>query len=238
MQVNLDSLLLNGSFEALDPALHVDGAVVAAPSSGIKGWAVETGAIQVSLSATGNITAGVRGLQPSTDGSGTVVGLNSRMAEVAIGTTFSVDASESRKFALLFDTAADPSYSETVLALLTVNLTAQPSGEVLAITVYNLSSAGYTMNSVGWETKRLEFKAPAKEGDTGVKLTFTSDVVGSYGALLDNVQVYEILETGNYSDVATRLTYGTREVGIAITIVVMFTLGGWAGEIQGLLDWL
>lgn len=234
-QVNLDSLLPNGSFEVLDPSLRVDGAVVVAPSSsGINGWAVEMGTVQVSLSTAGNKTAGMHALQPSTDGSGTVVVLNSQTEVVAISTTFGVDLSDSRKFAVLFDTAADPSYSETVLALLTVNLTAQPSGDALSAAVYNLSSAGYTMNNVGWETKSLEFKAPTKQGDTGVKLTFMSDVIGSYGPLLDNVQVYEILEKGNYSDVSTRVTCGAREVGIVIALVVMLTLGG---DIQCLLDW-
>lgn len=238
MQVNLDSLLPNGSFEVLDPALHVDGALVAAPSSsGIKGWAVEAGAVRVSLSATGNKTMGSHNLQPSTDGSGTVVGLDSQTVVVAISTTFGMEASKTRKFALLFDTAADPSYAETVLALLTVNLTAQPSGEALAGAMYNLSSVGYTINSVGWETKSLEFKAPTKGDDTGVKLTFMSDVIGSHGPLLDNVQVFEILEKGNYSDVGTRVAYGMRKVGV-MTIIVMLTLGGWTVEIEGLLDWL
>lgn len=231
--MNLESLLPNGSFEVLDPALQVDGAVVAAPSSAIKGWAVEAGAVQVSLSAAAeNKTTGSHALQPSTDGSRTVVALDSQTAVVAISTTFGMEASKSRKFSLLFDTAADPSYSETVLALLVVNLTAQPSGEVLASTAFNLSSAGYTINSVGWETKSLEFKAPTKADDTGVKLTFMSDVIGNHGPLLDNVQVYEILETGNFSDVGACGAYATtrREAGV-VAIIVMLTLGVWTGGI-------
>lgn len=238
VQVKLDSLVANGSFEVIDAALHVDGAVVAAPSSGIKGWAVEAGAVQVSLSSALNKTVGAHSLQPSTDGSGTVVGLNSETAVVAISTTFDMEASDSRKFSLLFDTAADPSYSETVLALLTVNVTAQPSGEVLAAAVYNLSSRGYTINSVGWETISLEFKAPAKYEDTGVKLLFMSDVIGTHGALLDNVQVYEILETGDYSDVGTRLDYGACKASAITIFTTMLTLGAWTGELGGFLDWL
>lgn len=163
--------------------------------------------------------------------------MDSQTAVVAITTTLGMESSKSRKFSLLFDTAADPSYSDTVLALLAVNLTAQPSGEVLAAMVFNLSSAGYTINNVGWETKSLEFKAPAKADDTGVKLTFMSDVIGSHGPLLDNVHVYEILETGNFSDVGACGGYGTHEAGV-MAIIVMLTLGAWTGEIEGLLDWL
>ena len=204
IRVNLHSLIDNGSFEDIDSSVHFanNSAILQAPSSVITNWNLESGMMTLCKSSA-------EMFQASTDSSGTFIDLNANETAGTISKKFKVNAKGS-KYALLFDTAANPTPMVAIAGQLMVQLQGGPSGKAIDTQYFEVNGTGYTPDSVGWETKNVTFRS--QKDDTEVKITFTSKLLGSFGPFLDNVQIYEIFDNINEASLETN---GTTSVACA-----------------------
>ncbi|KAH9557551.1 hypothetical protein CY35_07G089000 [Sphagnum magellanicum] len=183
LQVNLQSMIENGSFENVDPQIQINNltyfAELTGPSSLIRHWVVETGVIKIATAAR---------YQASTDNTATLLDLNAENSPATISNIFS--ARSNTDYTLLFDTAANPERNfQLVIGQLVVTVQGLPSTNYLLSETVNLDSTSFSIDSIGWVTMAMEFKT--FKDDFQVKVTFRSKIAGSFGPLLDNVQVFE-----------------------------------------------
>jgi len=187
VQVNLDTLVDNGSFENVNWNVVVNNVnyttSLCAPSTAITKWNLENGCIRIYATSLG-------WFQASTDNSELFLELNSNSTNASISTNVQINGN-AFKYTLLFDIAANPTLPYSLVGVLVVQLEGQPSGKDLNTQYFNLDSTSYSSYSIGWETKSVDFSGT--KNDTNVKITFRSLFMGSYGPYIDNVQMFKIV---------------------------------------------
>lgn len=186
IQINLASLLDNGSFEQIDPSVLMDNvtyfATLSAPSTMISKWTVEAGVVKIASAAR---------YQAATDNTATMLDLNANDSPATISTIFSVRMST--EYTLLFDTAANPEQAQSLTGQILVMIDGLPSSTRLLSKQVDLDSTGYSIDSIGWNT--IDFSFKTVKDDFQVKVSFKSNIPGSFGPLLDNVAVYEVTKS-------------------------------------------
>lgn len=186
IQVCLSNIVENGSFEKLDPSISQTNVtffvVVNAPSTLIDNWIVETGALK--LASAGRY-------QASTDNTPVMLDLNAMDQAAMISTTFAIKPSTAH--VLLFDTAINPEQQMPMQGQVLVIVQGQPSASFLLNKPVDMDSTGFSIDSIGWNT--YEFPFTTGKDDIKVKVTFQSKIAGSFGPLLDNVCVYEVIKS-------------------------------------------
>ncbi len=187
VQVNLDTLVDNGSFENVNWNVVVSNVnyttSLCAPSIAITKWNLENGCIRIYATSLG-------WFQASTDNSEFFLELNSNSTNASISTNVQISGN-AFKYTLLFDVATNPTLPYSLVGALVVQLEGQPSGKDLNTQYFNLDSTSYSSYNIGWETKSVDFSAT--KNDTNVKITFRSLFMGSYGPYIDNVQMFKIV---------------------------------------------
>lgn len=183
--VTIGNLLENGSFENLDSSISKTNAtffvVLKAPSTSIDKWLVETGALKI---------ASALRYQSSTDNSAIMIDLNANDQAATISTGFAIKASTEHM--LLFDTAINPEQQVPMQGQIMVVVQGQPSASFLLNKPIDLDSTGFSIDSVGWNT--YEFPFTTGKDDIKIKVMFQSKIDGSFGPLLDNVCVFEVIK--------------------------------------------
>ena len=186
MEVALSNIVENGSFENLASSVNTTNAtffvVLKAPSTAIIKWNLEAGSLKIASAAR---------YQASTDNTAVMLDLNAEDSAAMISTTFAIKPKTVH--VLLFDTALNPEEQNPIQGQLLVLVQGQPSATNLLTKAVDLDSTGFSIDSIGWNTYEFTFET-GKE-DIKAKITFQSKISGSFGPLLDNVCVYEVIKT-------------------------------------------
>ncbi|KAL3682425.1 hypothetical protein R1sor_000447 [Riccia sorocarpa] len=183
VRVSLHNILDNGSFEQLiqDNTTTTFPDIVNSPSWRIKNWYLESGSIKY-----------IRGrIQPSTDLSGTAIDLNGDGPGLL---TRNVSTINNELYYISFDYAANPEaeivfkgyFSLTVLTQ-AVNDENSTLPSTIKQKLIKVTSKGRSNSAVGWQTCKVGFYA--KSDFTTIR--FQSSVNGTFGPLLDSVQMYQ-----------------------------------------------
>lgn len=217
VQVNLATLLENGSFEtlALDSKdvfndLSKDLMLVAPRPRSIPGWSIESGKVKLAMTGPG------KAFQSASDGGQYLMELNADHSSGEISTLFVVplntSISKNHEYVLLFDTAANPrqlgAQSDTItgspytlIGRLGIRVVGLQSNKPLLDEKCEMNSTGFNAFSVGWVTKNYSFKM---DEDKTAQIWFRSlapDI--SFGPFVDNVGVYEVKNKGEWIKVNT-----------------------------------
>jgi len=161
-----------------------------APYTGITGWTVTSGSVDIIFSPGWSASDGLR----SIDLDGLSAGTMTQAFDTAPGTTYEVD----------FDLAANFYAGQRVKHVL---VTAPGFSQA-----YSFDSAGRTALSMGWETHTFEFVAASSSSS----LSFAdTDASSAFGPALDNVRVSAVI--GSVPEPSTWLLVGA---GIGLRIVI------------------
>ncbi|CAK9213481.1 unnamed protein product [Sphagnum troendelagicum] len=189
IQVILDNMLDNGSFEVLTIDFEsLTSSILQSPSTALKNWVVNSGSVKL-----------LRGSRfQSSDNSSSVLDMNGNTGGSIItyfGTT------PKSTYAILLDIATNPDIAETdkqgipeqCSTKLEVTVKVQATGKTLLTDlVTSKRKKGLQSNVVKWETVELRFDA---ETYTNVTIQFASKVGGKLGPLLDNIAIFQQLTT-------------------------------------------